>query len=250
MFKRYCQAQKLRAGLLDGEAERMPFLKDLRSSFRTLFDGERRGTLMSDILESSGALYAGDYIPDPKAREKSLSEAVFEGLKDWFQTQPWQPQSVSNFASIWSSLTANGATYKPASISPRDSYVLIGLGSTPGLGAPSDWKAAQIISIFQQVYRDTNLGGSSKDERNFVLCEIKYYRGLTEQDRGFDCYRKYPIAGGRIYYHDQEPGSKIVLASQIICHFARTRGVSPNISKPHIHVLPLDRVSRCLVLPK
>ena len=228
MTKKYCMAQSLRAGILDGGDQIISALKDLGAHFQKVFNGNRRGTLVNDIFDSAEQ----GLVPDSRAKQKILNGETIIALKSWFQGHSWRPKHVSAQATVWTALMSHGAAYKPASVSPRDSYVVV------GLGVPHDWKAAQIISIFQQEYRD-GLGSL----HSFVLCEVKYYRELSEDDLRFDYYRKYPHAGGRIYYQDQEPEPKIIPATRIICHFARTEDVSSAIFRPHIHVLPLDRVS-------
>lgn len=236
MFRSYCRAQKLRAGLLDDRKNGTASpLKDLRSTFRHVFDGNQRGTLMSDILESSNQ----DFSPGPNPRQKTvqLDSEIVDAIKQWFQRQNWRPKLVTSLATVWSSMFAYGVTFKPCSANLRDSYVVV--GNAP----PDSWKAAQIVSIFEQTYAEP----SKRSERNFVLCEIKYYQELTEPDLKFDFYRRYPHVGGKIYYKDLEPKSRIISATEIICHFARTEGISAKISRPHFHALPLDRVSANLL---
>ena len=140
MFRKYCMAQSLRAGILDGGDQIIPALKELRAHFRKVFDGNRQGTLMNDILDS----LEQHLTPDPQAAQKILNGETMVALKRWFQGHSWRPKHIYERATVWTALMSHGAAIKPASVSPRDSYVVV------GLGVPYNWKTAQIISIFQQ----------------------------------------------------------------------------------------------------
>ena len=77
MTKKYCMAQSLRAGILDGGDQIISALKDLRAHFQKVFNGNRRGTLVNDIFDSAEQ----GLVPDSRAKQKILNGETIIALK-------------------------------------------------------------------------------------------------------------------------------------------------------------------------
>lgn len=119
--------------------------------------------------------------------------------------------------------------YKTSLSSFRDSHVALGdITST-------DWAAAEIVHIF-------DLQKLLNDEGNAIYVVVRKFPELSEIDVPKDYYRTFPH-GGKIFYQDLLEELCLAHIDDVACHFAKTSNVFDSMSHPHIHALPLDKVS-------
>lgn len=85
-----------------------------------------------------------------------------------------------------------------------------------------------------------------KEETRGPFFAIKPYLPLNTVDIQFDPYRKFLFAAGQLVYEECSDVVVCVL-DEVLCHFAHMPYRSPEIHKPCIHVLPLDRVCASLL---
>lgn len=212
-------------------------LHSLVDLFSRKFKPVNQGTLVADAVAFvSEAVYddprnldSDDDVLEQDNRTR-LPPTSRAGLSQWLRKQSTgiRDIAVPNLVLQEKSFVHRGASYKPKSHSTRDSYIVVG---TSGC-----WRPAQIQSIFTfKYYPDTR-------EQTQTLFTVRYFAELNQADARFDNYRKFPAAAGRICYSHELPGEEVISATDILCHVARTPGVCSQITKPHLHVLPLDRV--------
>ena len=143
----------------------------------------------------------------------------------------------------------SGIFYHTAQSSRRDSNILF----TSSPGTPTVMDSAALSSL-------TNVGSiqnifvhkrtlSNGEEVSETFLAVARYTELQASDIVHDRFRQFPIAGGRLVY-DRIEETRIIRASQVICHVAKTKLVMPELDENCAHVLPLDRVRfRCLYNP-
>jgi len=198
--------------------------------FKLVFKPLGRGSLTADMAELPAQLPAG---PDGKftVEDKESIDSTLSGpLRRWIEAQGPEIQRSTPpvFASFTKGIDIAGTSYKPRSIAWGDSYVLI--------GTASDWRPAQIHSIFT-VTLSSNLGKSRR-----TVISVYGFQPLSPPDIDHDNYRRFTHAGGRIYY-DKELPLEVIGTKEIVSHFAYTPNVCAKISASHFHALPLNRVS-------
>jgi hypothetical protein len=222
MLRHFCKEQQLRA--LISKQSLPPALHPLVDLFKSCFQPKMRGTLFTDISAFTASAH-----PPSASREYPLTLEVRSGLLSWFSDNQLQMHVPYNATPI-KSILHRGASYKPAKVSKGDSNVLIE-------NVPGDWRAARIHSIFTVKAFE----GQIQENRTFIA--VQKFARLSSADAVHDLYRRYPLVGGRIYYDELHPKIEVVMLDEITAHFAMTPQVCSKIKRPHIHVLPLDRVS-------
>lgn len=224
MLVRFCEAQGLRALMSTRTLPRV--LHPLIDHFRYRFDYQQiRGTLFTDMFG-----FKPSAPPTTSAKSIPLSNDIKQALGTWFDSQDL-PGCVPKYGTEMTSVAHHGAFYKPSSVSRADSFVVVRRAHS------KTWKPAQINAIFKIEYYESG----NKQERTFLA--VKYFKHLLPTDARHDHYRRFPLVAGRIYYEETSPDSELISFHDILSHFAMTPDVCPEIEKPHMHVLPLDRVS-------
>lgn len=224
MFEKYCKGQRLRAlikqdGTIHTEAGRA-----ICEAFKASFDRRRSGTLLTDILAFSASM--GD---DRKEGDRSkLSPEEFGLVSSWYKERGFDITRISKRASRLDSFTRLGARFTTQEKHRGDSQIIV------GSSVPDDWDAARLVGI---IVHD---GLATETQRRTFLL-VKRYKRPVQIDREHDHYRKYSLAGGRLYY-DEQKRMELVTDQNLLGHFARTPQVSTKIAKRHFHSLPLDKV--------
>jgi hypothetical protein len=205
-----------------------PVLRDLKDAFSKALDGDARGTFWNDLWAFTASR---ESISMPiNSKEMSLPIWIHEKLKNGSMGGIGeQPEHHPSVCLTQESLTLRGMQFSVATNSLGNSYVAFKLKNESG----KPWSAGSIQLIFYLPIAETMHGPF------FV---IKPYLPLSKVDAQFDPYRKFLFAAGKLVYEDC--GDLLVCTlDEVWCHFAHTPYKSPeNISKPCIHVLPLDRV--------
>jgi len=127
------------------------------------------------------------------------------------------------------SVNSGGVLFTPASEHPNDSQIVF------GAGVPQDWSAGYIQSIFAVSIPLEN-GVLTRQ----TFCVVNVLKDLPEDLARDDPYRRFPIAGGRLY-QQKTARVKLLRSSEIISHFAGTPDILSKLNMSHIHVLPLDK---------
>lgn len=169
---------------------------------------------------------------DPSAR---LEEETIRLLRVWKSRQSeLLDVDVPNYGHLRKKIMHHGMSLMPGKTSFNDSLVI--------LGNSESWRAAQIESLFDIVVYPCG------DKRSYTLCKVKYFMELADCDLSGDVYRRNPNAGRVFSSEALEKG--VVSVDRILCHFAMTPDVLSNISRPHMHALPLfGQVTITFALP-
>lgn len=227
LLRRFCCRQNLRALCYQLPARLQRFMQ----SFRQVFEwNHARGTLFSDLQSVDDELrdildpgHAADNLHPGKPYH--LSFDVYEALRARDTTAGRSVVSIRT-------LDHEGVRYRPHSTGPRDSYVVF-RGSN---GA--EWRAGQIRELFAQERATTGI------ERTWIV--VDEYIPLSTEDQALDPYRKFAIAGGRLFYAEFMPKPLILVLEEIVCHSTMMKRQLPVTSKECVHILPLDK-SLCLL---
>lgn len=234
MFRKYCQGQKLQATLkILGQCPGVHNgIVRLIEKFRGVFCSGKSG-LISPEARSTG--FDGKEMRSASSK-LTLAEIlallaptlVKKGLAS--RTSQMRESSLT----FYSSFIRYGQTYSTASETFRNSHIVT------GEGVPDDWAAAQIEHI---VGYSSSLLSPTMDS---VFLIVRNFEDLSNSDARNDPYRQFPYVGGRVYYDTLSTKSSVVPLDSLMCHFARTSNVLPDvIRRSHIHALPLDKV-RCI----
>ena len=205
------------------------FLLPLAERLKLVFKPSGKGSLTVEMAELSANL-----LTDPSEEvvlgDRERIDLVLRGaLQRWMGSHGWEVSQCNppTAASFKRNVEVAGTSYKPKTIAWGDSYILV--------GTESDWRPAQVQSIFSAV-----LSSNNRRMRNTFI-GICSFRPLSPPDVDFDHYRKFRRAGGRIYYNEELP-LEVIGTEEIVSHFAYTPNVCDKISASHFHALPLTRV--------
>ncbi|KII91440.1 hypothetical protein PLICRDRAFT_105296 [Plicaturopsis crispa FD-325 SS-3] len=228
MFRVFTMGQNLR-GLFC--AETLPkSLHGLIPRFHSLFvTGSRGGTLTSDILAFDDSYnQAANAKPWDVRNTVGIPADIFSLLRQHIlRSRPDDSSStIRNAVHVRASWNRLGELLKPASVSPRDSNIIFH-------SAGGDWSAGRIRTIFDH---------SSDSETAETFFVVDAYRPLSKTDVPHDPYRKFPIAGGRLFYKSFTGSPVLLTANDIKCHFASSPQKANGIKEQCIHALPLDKV--------
>jgi hypothetical protein len=203
-----------------------PVLSDLKDTFSKTLDGDARGTFWNDLWAFTTS---EEPISMPiNSKRVPLPEWIDERLKNDFLGNIGA-QHHPSVCLTHESLTLCGMQFSIVTNSLGNSYVVFKLKSE----SDKPWSAGSIQMIFYLPIAEMMHGP-------FLV--IKPYLPLSRVDAQFDPYHKFLFAAGKLVYEDC--GDLLICTlDEVWCHFAHTPYKSPeNISKPCIHVLPLDRV--------
>jgi hypothetical protein len=203
-----------------------PILSDLQLAFSKALDGDTRGTFWNDLWafapspdEHFSMLAKSKEVPLPMWINEKITSGTLGGITTKHCPQVCLSQE---------SLTFHGMQYSVATNSLGNSYVVFKRKTE----SDKYWSAGSIQMIFHL---------RIKEEMHGPFLIIKPYLPLNTVDMQFDPYRRFLFAAGQLVY--EECGDLVVcMLDEVLCHFAHTPFRSPEIPKPCIHVLPLDRV--------
>ncbi|KAI0351849.1 hypothetical protein OH77DRAFT_1498274 [Trametes cingulata] len=261
-----CRAANFRPLLRSPPVQR--YMQDFSKSLAAADKHDRRGMRFDAILRSSTAIVAtspeGDPLQGPAPT--TLEPHVYQGLlqrlsfdrgdlysdeREYYLRHPPDRLPLPRQAIRCASVVVSGVHYKPWHRSPGDSNVMFrhpaaGDGSHPG----------RIEQIF--IHNRREPGGSAELRETFLV--VKRLKPLTPRDASLDPYRRYPGVGGCLYYEAYDDSVLVLSTGDLTSHFALTRmdhlvvqaqdaQESPStgscqLSKPCVHVRPLDRLLR------
>jgi hypothetical protein len=203
-----------------------PILDDLQQAFSKAFDSDMCGTFWNDLWA---------FTPSPDENSSTVAKSMEVQLPRWIKEElrkgalggiavkrcPQQCFSQETFP-------IRGMKFSIATNSLGNSYVVFKKKRESG----KSWSAGSIQMIFHL---------RIEEEIHGPFFAIKPYLPLNAADTRYDPYRKYLFTAGQLSYEEWGDPT-ICLLDEVLCHFAHTPYRSPDICKPCIHVLPLDRV--------
>lgn len=228
MFKTFIAGQRIRAGIVDAAWFGKDIHAKIRTKFIEVFASDRRGTLLSDIwaLDDQPAL-----VPDSRSTKETLSKEIYTLLTQRLHgsAAPSRPRLE---VLTQPSITLKGVTFSSFSHSPGDSNVVY---KSP---AEDRWSAGRISAVFFS---------HISEHRTIPCMVVEPLRHLTDVEVPYDPYRGYDSnLTGRLFHASFEK-PVVLLAEDIICHFASTPLHIGKLEINVIHALPLDRAS-CFAL--
>lgn len=230
LLRRFCCRQNLRALFYQLPAR----LKTFAQSFKAVFESNIRGTLFSDLRSIDNELR--DILDPDDAAQDLISGKSHHLSLDIYEALRRRDSGADRHAISLRAVDHDGARYKPHSSGPKDSHVVF--------RAPDneDWRAGRVRDIFTQD------GGSATTKK--IWLAVDEYTSLSAEDQVLDPYRKFPIAGGRLFYADFEPGPRILALEDIICHSTMIKRQLPVLLRECVHILPLDKALRLQQRPR
>ncbi|KAL1944059.1 hypothetical protein VTO73DRAFT_3877 [Trametes versicolor] len=251
------------------------YMQDFSNALTAAGKHDRRGMRLDAILRSStGTSTPDESLPQGEpykgSRPAHLEAAVYKALlerfsfedgaqymdeRQYFSEHPAGKLPLPRTAVRCTSVFLDGVSYKPWNRSPGDSNVMF---RHPALG--NELRPGRIETVALHTRRNTH--GQDISETFLVIRPLK---PLNDSDAELDPYRKYPGVGGRLYYDAYEDQIRVLRGEDVASHFALTRmdhlvvkvaseadttkTAERRISKPCIHVRPLDRLLRSARVP-
>ncbi|KAH9941081.1 hypothetical protein B0H21DRAFT_710687 [Amylocystis lapponica] len=236
LLTRFCCRQNIRA--LFASASLPAPLHPIVASFFDTFQSDIRGTLLSDMLALQEP-YSIDAPAEEEVRAKdhvTLHNDILRPLESWIQLHDGYRvgnTSTNPFAVPLKTLEDQGIVYKEGRSSPGDSQVIFKLGDKDA------WRAGRI----RQIFKHTRAHQGSRRSIAQTFLAVDEYLPLSAEHAVLDPFRKFPVAGGRLFYNKYEPLPVILTAEDVVCQFAFIRRSFPGIqeSVDFAHVLPLDK---------
>ena len=242
MFHAFCHKQNLQILIKQlWAANCEQNIQSVVEDYIRSFQSDSRGTLTGDLL----AFRDDDPCPvdTDRLEGRDLEELpveVAQDVKAWFAVNApllHEGTQINPYIVPLGKLQDRGATYRPMNASDGDSNVIF------TLNGGHKWRAGRVSRIFCY-YKHVREG--VKIMQNFLL--VKEYARLKGSHAILDPYRKFPIAGGRLFYEEFRPTIRLLTVSDISCQYALTPRQLPKTSISCVHVLPLDKVRMLIML--
>ena len=222
LFERMCMIQRLR-GLISSCEHLGHRLRPFADRLGQYLNPTLRGTVFEDLGSTDAER------DSPQGEECWLEQDDLKDLKELFiRTGKVFRESTATPAKArqYDKFRHHGSIFSPSSFSIRDSHVVI------GTRIPGPWHAGEIKQIF-------TVGFRSSSEAYFV---VQRFKELSAKEAEKDPYRQFPLVGGRLYHPELEDKREVVMAREIIAHFAHTPYDEQTFGFPCFHALPLNKV--------
>lgn len=241
-----CRAANLRPLLQDPRIALD--LAEFLETYGSVSGEDERGMRLDSVLRSANAFVVPDLTrKDGASKEIKLDGDTYAALLAHLNARSQTPLFVdasvakksddqrylSRGAHGHSDIIIHGIHYRCHHASSRDSNVQFCSTSSGGLVA----SAGYIESIF--THRRKSLDGQLITE---TFLAVRNLEELSEADSAHDNFRKFPYAGGRLYYDRESGAVRVIRPQDILCHVARTSLKITGIASQCAHILPLDRV--------
>lgn len=227
LLRRFCCRQNLHALFTQLPAR----LKRFAHSFKRVFESNSmRGTLFSDLQsvddELRNILDPGNTTEDlHPGKPYHLSPETYEALRT-------RDSRANRYVTSLPTFDYEGVRFRPHSLGPKDSHVVF--RESDG----ADWRAGRIREMFTQEQ------GPSDVSKIWIV--VDEYIPLSTEDQALDPYRKFPIAGGRMFYAEFKPEPLVLAPEEIVCHSTMMKRQLPVTLTECVHILPLDK-ALCLL---
>jgi hypothetical protein len=222
LFEQMCMTQRLQ-GIISSCEHLGHCLQPLADRLEQYLNPTLKGTVFEDLtstdMQSNG----------PHGEECWLEQGVLKHLKELFvhmgkafHKSSATPMKAWQYNKCWH----HRFIFSPSSFSIRDSHVVI------GSWIPGDWYAGQIKQIFTVAFRS-----SSK-----VLFVRQRFKEFSVDKAKRDPYHQFPLVGGHLYHCELEDEIEVMIAQDIVAHFAYTPHDEQTFGLPCFHALPLDNM--------
>lgn len=219
---RFCQKQRLKTlfgGLGSSEA-----LSAIVQRFNHVFNSDLRGTVNEFLSDSDQS----PSLQNLQRQMTPLSDEVSRLLGKWRKSTTSHNQASFVLATFLPSSTIRDLRVTTWRTSLGDSHVAFHeQGGT--------WSAGRVREIFIHLWHEQEgLKG-----KVFLLVDV--FSELSPEEAPKDPYRKFLIAGGRMFL-ERFSESRVISDEEFWCHFARYDQPLPGTSTPCVTAIPLDKV--------
>ena len=241
-MKTTTRAANLRSKLDEPEAKEA--LAEFVETWHDISGEDERGMRLDSVLRSLSSFVVPDLSDGRKAQGKTsvLDQRSYTALLKKLNSDAGTALFVDSSAAkrggqrhlrreaqSHSDIIIRGIHFRPQCKSRRDSNIQF--------GSPEDPRAGSIQQIV--THRRKTPEGEYIEETFLVVEELVQ---LSNSHREHDLFRKFPFAGGRLYYERGNVNLVVLRPSDSLCHVAKTPLVLTSIPEPTVHILPLDRV--------
>ncbi|KAI0055727.1 hypothetical protein BV25DRAFT_1873038 [Artomyces pyxidatus] len=209
-------------------------LEDISKAYRNFMGNERRGSRAHDAGVSSTTEYTLPSRPRDIKLRVLLDNRVRRGLQKALNSST-PANGLPLFTTQFLNISISGILYRPQPLSKGDGYVLY----RPNR-CQNERCAGRIVQIFS-----IGKPAVDSDDQKYTEVYIALERlvDLEDSDAALDVYRRFPLAGGRLYYNRYHDFVDVIRPAEIISHFAHTELNIDGIAEKCVHALSLDRVS-------
>lgn len=219
---RFCQKQCLKA-LFDGLGP-SDTMSRVAQKFNHIFNSDLRGTV-NEFLSDSNQLPS---LRDLQQQMSPLSDEVSRLLRVWRGSTASHVHTTFTRATFLPASTIRNFRVTTWRTSPGDSHVAF-------RERDGTWSAGRVREIFVHVWRE------QESLKGKVFLVVDVFSELSANEAPNDPYRKFLIAGGRMFL-EQFSGLRVISDEEFWCHFARYDQPLPGTSIPCITAIPLDKV--------
>lgn len=225
MFNHFIAGQRIRARISDRTSQTGDVPQKLREVFIKVFQNDSRGTFLNDLWSFDDD---NQYKISKSASKHLLVIDIYKLLEQRLSGSQLKGTIHPRPVFVLPNFVRRGVTFSTYIDSPGNSNVIF--------GEKSRWFAGRITAIFLW---PTTL---ADDANRIPCCVVEPLQPLTDVDALNDPYRIFPeMLSGKLFY-SIFGSPTVILAEDIICHFASTRFRSAESNVSITHVLPLDRV--------
>lgn len=239
MLYALCHKQNLRTLIKQLGSLNDPNVKSVVDEYIRSFESGHRGTLKGELMayhdgDSSDQIVWGDIDKARGADHEVLEDSTASMVRGWLSDRgSLYVQNVNPYVLPLTKYQDRGFCYRASHISDGDSHIAF------VRSGGKRWRAGCIVKIFR--YYRYERDGHPRFTQVFFL--VQEYARLTQEHAEHDPYRKFPIAGGQLFYNILRPRLRLLTVDNITCHCAIIPRLLPCINIECIHVLPLDKVS-------
>ena len=224
LMTRFCQKQRLRA-LFDSLGP-SDALSSIIQKFNHVFNSDLRGTVNEFLLGSDlGRLPP---LRDLQQQKTALSDEVSSLLGEWRRSTTSYFQGTFVRATFLPSYTVRDLHVTTWRTSLGDSHVAFH-------ERDGTWSAGRVREIFVHVWYEQE----GLRQKAFLVVDV--FTELSANDIPNDPYRRFSIAGGRMFLN-RFSGSRVISDEELWCHFVRYDQLFPGTSTPCITAIPLNKV--------
>ena len=219
---RFCQKQRLKA-LFDGLGP-SDALSSVVQKFNHVFNSDHRGTVNEFLTDP-------DQLPPLRDLQRQmipLSSEVSRLLGVWKRSTTSHVQATFMQAAFLPVSTIRNSRITTWRTSLGDSHVAF-------RERDGTWAAGRVREIFVHIWRE------QENLRGKVFLVIDVFSELSADNACNDPYRKFLIAGGRMFL-ERFSGLRVISDEEFWCHFARYDQLLPGTSIPCVTAIPLDKV--------
>lgn len=213
MFVKFCCSQSIRS--LYHPSAIPEDLRGMIAQYIKTYASDTRGSRLSDVFSDEERFGMLDGEVAWQAKDfKPLEVEDHQLLREWMDIHC--PLEIAPRVVVFrKEIFRFGQRYTSNRLHNSDSHIVYHTGGgdwDAGSVAGGHWGAGAIVDIFSQA----TIGGPSV--RTWVI--VLPYKALRSRHESLDPYRRYPVAGGRLFRHEWESNAIVIEAKAIISHCA------------------------------